>query len=113
MYKRSWKHRVRADEILPVDSAARSDRTGYTILVEDTRIDDSGWNEVYVRAADGWEPAAGFSRHGVGSVFTEIAFDNGRVRMEFADHANQRVRNPRGMRLRFYVRPTLEELLAE
>ena len=113
MYKATWKHRVRGDEVVAVPATGTDDRSDhYTIVVRDPRIHAESYNDLYVRGVDGWEPAVCFSRHGVGSVFREIAFDSGSVRMEFADWANQEVRNPRGMRLRFYVRPTLQELTA-
>ena len=109
LVKHSFVHRVKKHEIRPAD-AVEDRTTKYRLEINDPRIEPIDDTDLYVRGSEGWEPAEAFSRRGVGSVFREIRLEPGRASIEFADFANQLVNDPAGMKLKFLIRPTIDEL---
>ena len=109
MYLDTWSHRVKASEVRaeyrPDGSVVR-----YVLDIRDPRISVGKPIEIYVKGNVGFEPATNFHHLGNGTVFRAIEFGEGSVRIEFADHANQTVHSPIGMKLRFYHRPSMSEL---
>ena len=100
---------MKKHEIRPADVDEQR-TTKYRLEIDDRRIETFEDTDLYVRGSEGWEPAEVFSRRGVGSVFREIRLEQGRASIEFADFANQLVNDPAGMKLKFLIRPTLDEL---
>ena len=109
LVKHSFVHRVKKHEIYAAD-VDQYRTTKYRLEIDDPRIEPIEETDLYVRGSEGWEPAEDFSRRGVGTVFREIRLEHGRVSIEFADFANQLVNDPAGMKLKFLIRPTLNEL---
>ena len=109
LVKHSFVHRVKKHEIR-VGGSKELRTTKYRLEIDDSRIDTIEETDLYVRGSEGWEPAEGYSRRGVGSVFREIRLERGRASIEFADYANQLVNDPAGMKLKFLIRPTIAEL---
>ena len=112
MYVTAWIHKVRSDEIRTKSPAKTGERaTSYELDIRDPRINLAEAIELYVKGSLGWEPADGFSRMGNDTVFRKIRLEEGAAYIEFGDRANQIVHDPTGMKLKFFVRPTLEQLV--
>ena len=104
-----FTHRVRSAEVDPAPNS-EGRPTHYRLEIRDKRIRPTDGLDIYVRGSEGWEPATDFSRRGNGTVFRTIRFEPGRAEIDFSDHANQAVHHPAGMKLKFLVRPTPEQL---
>jgi hypothetical protein len=90
----AFSHRIAPEE---VDAG----KDGYSIRIEDGRIRKTAFSDLMVKGPFGLEPAIGYSRLGVGSVFKDLRIEDGLASMSFASCANQSVRSPVGMRLLF------------